>query len=216
MTARRGDTTPAHRASKASTDAPAAAPFAREPRRRRAPAPSARAGARRALRGVVQLALFGSTARDAAAADSEIEVLAAFDGAAELATVTALRERLRSCVERDAVRADRGSSLYLEDMLRFCDRVIACRGALDMPALRADALRSDALPRNLEPTGEAASRVPDDVRAAHSDIPWRLVVATRKRLIQGDLGIDDDTVWCIVSKDVPALRVRRWGLLHAR
>ena len=86
---------------------------------------------------------------------------------------------------------------------------------MDMQALRADAMRFDAVLRNLELIGEAATHVPDTVRAAHSDIPWRLVVATRNRLIHGYLGIDDDTVWSIVSMDVPALRDKLSELLHS-
>ena len=111
--------------------------------------------------------------------------------------------------------SERDSRLYLEDMLRFCERVVAYRGAMDMQALRADAMRFDAVLRNLELIGEAATHVPDTVRAAHSDIPWRLVVATRNRLIHGYLGIDDDTVWSIVSMDVPALRDKLSELLHS-
>ena len=37
--------------------------------------------------------------------------------------------------------------------------------------------------RNLELIGEAATHIPDEVRAAHPEIPWRLIVATRNRLI---------------------------------
>ena len=32
------------------------------------------------------------------------------------------------------------------------------------------------------------------------------MIATRNRLIHAYLGIDDDTVWSIVTDDVPALR----------
>ena len=111
--------------------------------------------------------------------------------------------------------SERDSLLYLEDMLRFCERVIAYSGGLDLPALRADAMRYDAVLRNLELIGEAASHVPDAIRAAHSDIPWRLIVATRNRLIHGYLGIDDDTVWSIVSSDVPLVQARLKQLLAA-
>ena len=72
--------------------------------------------------GVARLALFGSTARDTAGPDSDIDVLVAFDGPAtseryfgvqfyledllgrsiDLVTEKALRERLRADVERDA------------------------------------------------------------------------------------------------------------------
>ena len=86
---------------------------------------------------------------------------------------------------------------------------------MDMPALRADAMRFDAVLRNLELIGEAATHMPDAVRVAHPDIPWRLVVTTRNRLVHGHLGIDDDTVWSIVSMDVPALRDKLSELLHS-
>ena len=76
---------------------------------------------------------------------------------------------------------------------------------LDQQAFVASGLVYDATLRNLELIGEAATRVPDDVRAAHPQVPWRLMVATRNRLIHGYLGIDNDTLWSIVVSDVPAL-----------
>ncbi len=47
--------------------------------------------------------------------------------------------------------------------------------------------------------------MPKAVRNAHPQIPWRRVIATCNRLIHGYLGIDDDTLWSIVTSDVPAL-----------
>jgi uncharacterized protein with HEPN domain len=52
---------------------------------------------------------------------------------------------------------------------------------------------------------KVASHVPDLVRASHPQIPWRLVIATRNRLIHGYLGIDNDVLWSIVRDDIPAL-----------
>jgi uncharacterized protein with HEPN domain len=45
----------------------------------------------------------------------------------------------------------------------------------------------------------------DEVRKAHPDIPWRMVIATRNRLIHGYLGIDNDTLWSLVRDNVPEL-----------
>jgi uncharacterized protein with HEPN domain len=66
-------------------------------------------------------------------------------------------------------------------------------------------LNYDATVRNLELLGESATHVPDAVRTASPQIPWRLVIATRNRLIHGYLGIDNDTLWSIITTDVPAL-----------
>jgi uncharacterized protein with HEPN domain len=63
--------------------------------------------------------------------------------------------------------------------------------------------------------GEAATRVPEHVRAAHPQVPWRLVIALRNRLIHGYLGIDNDTLWSIVASDVPALLTQRRSVKSA-
>ncbi|MBI4756830.1 MAG: DUF86 domain-containing protein [Betaproteobacteria bacterium] len=36
-------------------------------------------------------------------------------------------------------------------------------------------------------------------------MPWRLIIATRNRLIHGYLGIDNETLSSIVVDDIPAL-----------
>ena len=53
--------------------------------------------------------------------------------------------------------------------------------------------------------GEAATHIPEDIRTAQPEIPWRMIVATRNRLIHGYLGIDDDTLWSIIQDDIPEL-----------
>ena len=94
---------------------------------------------------------------------------------------------------------------YLDDMIAFAGRVLAYTHGLDQAGFVASSLVYDATLRNLEMIGEAATHIPDDVRSAHGDIPWRMIVATRNRLIHGYLGIDDDTLWSIVRDDVPKL-----------
>ena len=94
---------------------------------------------------------------------------------------------------------------YIDDMIAFAEKVVAYTNGLDQQAFVAGGLVYDATLRNPELIGEAATHVPDDVRAAHPQVPWRLVVATRNRLIHGYLGIDNDTLWSIVVSDVPAL-----------
>ncbi len=51
----------------------------------------------------------------------------------------------------------------------------------------------------------AATHVPPGVRDQHAAIPWRQILATRNRLIHGFLGIDNDTLWSIISDDIEPL-----------
>ena len=94
---------------------------------------------------------------------------------------------------------------YIDDMISFAEKVITYTDGLDQERFVASGLNYDATVRNLELIGEAATHVPDAVRAAHPQVPWRLVIATRNRLIHGYLGIDNDTLWSIVVSDVPGL-----------
>lgn len=94
---------------------------------------------------------------------------------------------------------------YVDDMVAFAEKVLAYTAGLDQAAFVANTLVYDATLRNLELIGEAATHVPDDVRQAHPEVPWRMIIATRNRLIHAYLGIDNDTLWSIVVTDVPAL-----------
>ncbi len=94
---------------------------------------------------------------------------------------------------------------YLDDMIRFAEKVITYSEGFDQARFITSELNYDATVRNLELIGEAATHVPDFVRSAHPQIPWRLIIATRNRLIHGYLGIDNDTLWSIIQTDIPSL-----------
>jgi uncharacterized protein with HEPN domain len=94
---------------------------------------------------------------------------------------------------------------YLEDMIGFAEKVIAYTQTLDQDGFVTSGLNYDATLRNLELIGEAATHIPEDIREANAEIPWRLIIATRNRLIHGYLGIDNDTLWSIIRDDIPSL-----------
>lgn len=94
---------------------------------------------------------------------------------------------------------------YLDDMIKFAGKVLEYTDGLNQVDFVEDGLTYDATLRNLELIGEAATHIPDEIRNAHSEIPWRMIIATRNRLIHGYLGIDDDTLWSIVQDDVTEL-----------
>ena len=94
---------------------------------------------------------------------------------------------------------------YIDDMIGFAENVISYTDGLDQATFVARRLNYDATLRNLELIGEAATHLPESVCADNPRIPWRLIIATRNRLIHGYLGIDNDTVWSIIQNDIPAL-----------
>lgn len=90
-------------------------------------------------------------------------------------------------------------------MIGFAENVISYTHGLDQAGFVSSGLNYDATVRNLELIGEAATHIPDEIRQANPQIPWRLIIATRNRLIHGYLGIDNDTLWSIIRSDIPSL-----------
>jgi uncharacterized protein with HEPN domain len=62
-----------------------------------------------------------------------------------------------------------------------------------------------SLVKCIEIVGEAASRVSDDMKSEHSDIPWREITGMRNRLIHAYFDVDLDVVWKTVNDELPGL-----------
>lgn len=101
--------------------------------------------------------------------------------------------------------SNREWGFYLTDMIGFAEKALEYTSGLNQAQFIRSSITYDATLRNIELIGEAATHIPDDVRVAYPDIPWRMIIATRNRLIHGYLGIDDDTVWSIVQDELPPL-----------
>jgi uncharacterized protein with HEPN domain len=112
---------------------------------------------------------------------------------------------VRLFVSEEPAPGTREWRFYIDDMIGFAEKVLAYTHGLDKEAFVKSGLNYDGTLRNIELIGEAATRIPDEIRARAADIPWRQIVATRNRLIHGYLGIDNDTLWSIIQGDIPAL-----------
>lgn len=102
-------------------------------------------------------------------------------------------------------RLKREWRFYIDDMIGFAEKVLSYTEGLDQDSFTVHDLTYDATLRNLELIGEAATHIPLMVRQQYPDIPWRMIIATRNRLIHAYLGIDDDTVWSIIQDNIPEL-----------
>jgi len=90
-------------------------------------------------------------------------------------------------------------------MIVFAENVISYTDGFDQDRFVNSGITYDATLRNLELIGEAATHIPQEAREQYSEISWRMIIATRNKLIHGYLGIDNDTLWSIIQTDVPNL-----------
>jgi uncharacterized protein with HEPN domain len=67
-------------------------------------------------------------------------------------------------------------------------------------------LLQDAVIRNFEIIGEAASRI-SPVTRSRPDVPWAKLIAFRNRLIHGYWSVDLILVWDVIENDIPTLKV---------
>ena len=62
-----------------------------------------------------------------------------------------------------------------------------------------------SLLKDIEIVGEAASKVSENCRQEHPEIPWKDIVTMRNRLIHGYFDINLDVVWKTATEELPLL-----------
>ena len=66
-------------------------------------------------------------------------------------------------------------------------------------------LIQDAVIRNLQVLAESSQRISDELKSKNIEISWREISGFRNILVHDYLGIDCDTIWSVVEKDLPVL-----------
>ena len=94
---------------------------------------------------------------------------------------------------------------HLFDILKAARLAIEFLGAADRSEFLEDAKTQSAILHQLLIVGEAVKRISPEFRAAHPEVPWKLIAGTRDKLIHFYEGVDLEEVWKMVTSDLPAL-----------
>ena len=95
---------------------------------------------------------------------------------------------------------------YVQDILEAIIEVKVFTQRMEPEDFAGDKKTINAVVRSLEVMGEAAKRIPDDVRQKYPDIPWRSMAGMRDKLIHEYFGIDLDIVWEVINVELPPLK----------
>ncbi len=102
---------------------------------------------------------------------------------------------------------------YRRHILAEADYLETASVGLTREKYRDDPTLQRAFSRSLEIIGEAAKKVPPEIRMQHPDVEWRAMAGMRDRLIHDYFGIDHDLVWDVLQTKIPALRTQLGRIL---
>ncbi|MCP5103715.1 MAG: DUF86 domain-containing protein [bacterium] len=102
---------------------------------------------------------------------------------------------------------------YIHDILNSMNEVEEFTWDMEYEVFSSDRKTINAVIRSLEVMGEAAAKIPPDIRDKYPDIPWKRMVGMRNKLIHDYFGVDLEIVWTVCKKEIPPLQPFVMGLL---
>jgi uncharacterized protein with HEPN domain len=94
---------------------------------------------------------------------------------------------------------------YMLDMLLTERKVQSYTRNVNWERFRDDDLIQNAVMHQIQIIGEAARKISRQYRDAHSEIPWRMIIGMRNRLVHEYFDIIPERVWDVVDRDIPEL-----------
>ncbi|MDI6810796.1 MAG: DUF86 domain-containing protein [archaeon] len=95
---------------------------------------------------------------------------------------------------------------YIQDILSSLEEVEDFTEGLDFEDFLRDRKTINAVIRSLEIIGEAAKKIPEDLRNGHPEMPWKRMTGMRDKLIHEYHGVDLEIVWTVIKEELPPLK----------
>jgi uncharacterized protein with HEPN domain len=95
--------------------------------------------------------------------------------------------------------------LRLQHMREACDEVQLFTQDKKQADLGTNIMLRRALTMSIGIIGEAASRISDEWREVHPNVPWRDIISMRNYLFHAYHTLDDAILWKTATESVPSL-----------
>lgn len=104
--------------------------------------------------------------------------------------------------------------LYLKDILESIERIQDYVHSVDVEEFAKSPITIDAVMRNLEIIGEAATQIPAEVKDQHKEVPWRDIQDFRIVVAHKYWKINIDRVWDIIENKLDVLKEQIENILN--
>jgi uncharacterized protein with HEPN domain len=98
------------------------------------------------------------------------------------------------------------NTVYLKDMLQATDQILDYCKDCDYAKFVNAKMIQDAVIRNLEILGEAATNISDEFVNTHPDLPIKQSRGMRNLLIHHYDFVDVDEIWAVIENDLLPLK----------
>ena len=102
--------------------------------------------------------------------------------------------------------SDRNYADYIDDIKNSIQLILDFTSDLSFEDFQKDIKTQYAVIRCLEVIGEAAKRIPENIRLDNPEIPWKIMAGMRDRLIHGYDFVNETIVWKTIKSDIPELK----------
>ncbi len=100
----------------------------------------------------------------------------------------------------------RDYSVFLKDMLAAIESIESFTAGMTLESFEKDDKTQSAVIRKFEILGEAVRHVPDDLRIAYPEVPWKEMAGMRDRLIHFYMGVNARLIWQTIQDDLPSTK----------
>jgi uncharacterized protein with HEPN domain len=97
----------------------------------------------------------------------------------------------------------RHDRLLLAEIIDATERLVALTDGPTVDDLDEDRDRREALLWNYTVLGEAVSQLSEQLKAAHTEVPWSDPVRMRNRIVHGYWSVDLDVLVTTAQEDLP-------------
>lgn len=95
--------------------------------------------------------------------------------------------------------------LYLADIKEAVIKIQNYSKGFTIESLKNDDKTYDSILLNFLIIGEAAVKIPDEIKNKYTDIDWRGMIGMRNIIAHGYFKIDLKIIWDSINKDLPIL-----------